>query len=347
MIQLARTYGKDYSDNSIDPLLQFNESQTWTTSSGTGSGTIDTSQRFEGKSSLKIENTAPTNDLVITNSAQNTLITYDGNYDLSLMLLKNELDEEFTLDVQIFKNAVLLDTQTCVVGSETADVTNNKWVRFQSDQSYTLVDTDVLSFTFTLKGKVGTALPLTRLWVDGVMLSDTKRLSAVVPPYTKAADYSYGLFTGWAVYNDTVHTTGSPFTVTDGTTVALPNNAASKIESQLPIDCDTFYNGTTIPGRNGDGYNILVEFSCRPNGAGADPRVTIAINIGGAVGRIYPFDFFLDKGNGVEHNFLMSHNVYTLDTWEANGGTVEVTATNENIEIYNIRYLITRTHKAR
>lgn len=210
MIEVNRLYGKDYADNNIDELLQFNIAQTWVTSSGTGSGVLDTTQRFEGVSSLKIENTAPTTDLKITNAVQNTVIDYAGNYALSFMLLKNELDEELTLDVEIFKNAVLLGTETAILGSETdGDPTNNLWVRFQSSANYTFAVSDLVTFTFTLKGKPGTALPLTRLWVDGMMLCDTKRLSKVVPPYTKptskiptlpSADGNYQLTVSSGVY---------------------------------------------------------------------------------------------------------------------------------------------------
>ena len=155
-------------------------------------------------------------------------------------------------------------------------------------------------------------------------------------------------FTGWAVYNDTQYTTGSPFLVTAGAPAqALPNNALSKIETQLPADVTTFYDGTVITGRDGDGVNIMIEFQCRPTTNSADVRLETTIDIGGLIGEIYPFEFGLGKGVGVEHYFNKNLNVYTLNTWEANGGTVMIEAFNSNIEVYNIRYLITRTHKAR
>ena len=155
-------------------------------------------------------------------------------------------------------------------------------------------------------------------------------------------------FTGWAVYNDTTYTTGSPFLVTAGAPAqALPNNAGSKIETQLPSDVTSFYDGTVITGRNGDGVMIMMEFQCRPTTNNSDVRLKTSIDIGGTVGEIYPFEFGLGKGLNVEHFFLKSTLAYTLDTWETNGGTVLIEAFNSNIEVYNIRYLISRTHKAR
>ncbi|WP_242131926.1 hypothetical protein [Aestuariivivens marinum] len=54
----------------------------------------------------------------------------------------------------------------------------------------------------------------------------------------------------------------------------------------------------------------------------------------------------LVKGNGVEHYYLSSFNAYTLDNWEANGGNVKISFT-VIADIYDIRFVIFRTHKAR
>lgn len=153
--------------------------------------------------------------------------------------------------------------------------------------------------------------------------------------------------TGWGDYADTVYTTGSPFSVATGDgLVDLPNNAGTKVESQLPYDVATFYNGTTITGRNGDGLLITIEFKVRPTSAASNARVYVSIDIGGTVGEIYSRDFSLTKGSGVEHFYLSSFGAYTLNTWQTNGGTVKVQAINSAIEIYDIRYVLTRTHKA-
>ncbi len=154
-------------------------------------------------------------------------------------------------------------------------------------------------------------------------------------------------FTGWGVYNDTTYTDVSPFTLSTGAAVALPNNKGSLIESQKPSDITTFYDGSVITGKNGDALNITIEFRCRPTTGASNVRMQVKLDIGGSVGVLYPRDFTLTKGSGVEHNYLSSFNVYTLDTWEANGATIYSEAFNSDIEIYDIRYLITRVHKAR
>ncbi|MGJ8665715.1 MAG: hypothetical protein ACSHW7_05065 [Patiriisocius sp.] len=154
-------------------------------------------------------------------------------------------------------------------------------------------------------------------------------------------------YTGWGVYNDTQLTSASPGIVPSTGIYYLPNNAQSKIETQKPIDIDTFYDETTqqITGRNGDGLNVVIEFKMRPR-TNNDTRVTLGIDIGGTVGEIFTRDFVLTRGLGQEHYYLSSFNAYTLNTWEANGGRVLIRTTH-SVEVYDIRYLLTRTHKAR
>lgn len=181
-----RIYGKDYADNIIDELLQFNRSQTWSITSGTGAASIDTNNLFEGFSSLKIQNTAPTTDFKITNSVQSTVIKNINNYNFSLYLYKDEVDEFFELDVEIFKGLTLIGTESLTIGSETPEEdVNKKWIRFMSPNQYPLEKGDEISFTFTLKAKAGTSLLSSTVFVDGMMLNECNRISQIVPTFTK------------------------------------------------------------------------------------------------------------------------------------------------------------------
>lgn len=154
-------------------------------------------------------------------------------------------------------------------------------------------------------------------------------------------------FTGWADYTDTTYTVSSPFSLTGGVKYTLYNHADIIRDSQLPSDVDSVYSrsDSTILGFNGDGWNILIEFKIKPTTATVT-RVTVTIDIGGSVGEIYPRDLVLSKGNGEEHYYVSSFAAYTLNTWETNGGKVKV-QTNAAAEIYDVRYVLTRTHKAR
>lgn len=154
-------------------------------------------------------------------------------------------------------------------------------------------------------------------------------------------------YTGWADYIDGTYTSASPLTLTAYSKITLPNDANTVRDSQKPIDIAEFYNSTSskIIGRDGDGLNIVIEFKVRPT-ANTNTKITVAIDIGSPVGEIYTRDFITSKGIGVEHYYLSSINAYTLNTWETNGGTVKIESDNP-AEVYDIRFVFTRTHKAR
>lgn len=162
-----------------------------------------------------------------------------------------------------------------------------------------------------------------------------------------AAGGSSNDYTGWGDYVDGTYTSGSPLTLTAYSKVTLPNDATTVRDSQKPIDVTEFYDASTstITGRDGDGVNIVIEFKVNPT-INKNTKITVAIDIGGGIGEIYKRDFITSKGIGVEHFYLSSFNAYTLATWELNGGAVKVES-DYAAEIYDIRYVITRTHKAR
>lgn len=160
--------------------------------------------------------------------------------------------------------------------------------------------------------------------------------------------------TGWATYVDTQYpNSGSAFTVTADTDTVLPNNAGSKIETQKPSDVAEFYNvpgdydGTNakITGRNGDNLDVMIYFKAVPSAA--NQWIDMWIDIGGSVGELYRQTFEFPKGASVERGVLYAlPSAYTLNTWEANGGTVYVRS-NANLNIYAINFNFDRSHKAR
>ncbi|MEM5565090.1 hypothetical protein WNY78_08235 [Psychroserpens sp. AS72] len=160
-------------------------------------------------------------------------------------------------------------------------------------------------------------------------------------------DNSSNDYTGWADYIDGTYTSVSPLLLIANTKVILPNDANTIRDSQKPVDIASFYDPTTskIIGRDGDGLNIMIEFKVRPT-ANTDTKITVTIDIGSPVGEIYTRDFITSKGVGVEHFYLSSFNAYTLNTWATNGGIVKIES-DYPADVYDIRYVFTRTHKAR
>ena len=157
-------------------------------------------------------------------------------------------------------------------------------------------------------------------------------------------------YTGWGDYVDTVYTEGSPLALST-TTLDLPNNKGTIIETQKPSDFTTFYDGTVITGRNGDGIAVTIDFTAKPTNVAAT-FVEVWLDITGGTGtptnlaNLYKRIVTFPKGTGVGRPISFTFAGYTLGTWQANGAVVKVVS-DGNCDIYNVRYVITRTHKAR
>lgn len=165
-------------------------------------------------------------------------------------------------------------------------------------------------------------------------------------------DTSFNQYTGWGDYVDTQYVDLSPWNPSVGTWNDVPNNAGVKNETQIPIDVSTFYDPVSgkILGRNGDGVSITIEFIARPTTL-ATTFVEVAFFIGGGLGtlgdgRIYQRTISFPRGRGVIKPESFNVDTYMLGTWQANGAILQVNP-SAAVDIFKIRYVITRTHKAR
>lgn len=159
---------------------------------------------------------------------------------------------------------------------------------------------------------------------------------------------------GWASYIDTQYPdSDNAFTIDADTDTILPNNAGTRIESQIPADIAEFYTvpsnyyGTNafITGRNGDGLDCMFFFKAVPSAQ--NQWLDVWVDIGGAIGEIYRQTFQFPKGQGVERGVLYAlPSAYTLGTWEANGGRIYCRS-NDDCDIYRINFNFDRSHRAR
>lgn len=152
--------------------------------------------------------------------------------------------------------------------------------------------------------------------------------------------------TGWASYIDTQYpNSANAFTVTANTDTVLPNNAGTVVDSQKPTDITSFYDGSVITGRDGDNLDIMIYFKAVPSNV--SQTMDIWIDIGGSVGELYRQTFSFPKGAGIERGILYAlPSAYTLNTWQANGGTIYVRS-DANLDVYAINFNFDRSHKAR
>lgn len=149
---------------------------------------------------------------------------------------------------------------------------------------------------------------------------------------------------GWFHYVDTQYTEGSPFVVNAGNTVALPNNAGTIISDGAPTNGDTFYDGTNItPTNSGDAYSMSVRMKVKSSVN--DGSFVLRLNIGnGSPEFIVGDSRRLVRGANTEQIVTFDFTFFTLDTFVANGGQLEIEAVDGNISFYGINYMIQRTY---
>lgn len=155
--------------------------------------------------------------------------------------------------------------------------------------------------------------------------------------------------TGWGNYVDSQYTEAEPLQLAADTATLLDNDALGALtnEDYLPIAGQSLYNAEThtILGYQGDAKLITLDFKAKPTNANTT-YIEHWIDIGGSVGELYRRISSFPKGNGVERPIVTTTAVYTLDTWEQNGGQVFVQA-NNTCDIYDLRFVIFRVHRAR
>jgi hypothetical protein len=155
-------------------------------------------------------------------------------------------------------------------------------------------------------------------------------------------------FTGWQQITDTTYTSGSPLSIASGVTGKLLTGTVTKIDTQLPTGVTTFWNETTdklIAVNNGDAFTLSLRFKAKMNVANG--IADVGINIGGSLNVISQETLIFSKGSGTEQRFDIDLSYFTGTTFVSNGGDIEVTPINGDIEIYDIVLVIIRTHKGR
>jgi len=156
---------------------------------------------------------------------------------------------------------------------------------------------------------------------------------------------------GWAQYKDDQYTSGSPLVINSGSTTTIDNNSATSITSQLPIGVDSFYDNATsriTPENSGDAYLLRVDFSAFTSSPSGLAKVKIDIGDGITPNVILERSFTFPKGTGLSNatNYSTTTSIYSLGTFLANGGLVQVESVTGNTSVYDINFVITRVHKA-
>lgn len=177
---------------------------------------------------------------------------------------------------------------------------------------------------------------------NGTILWDEVNGYPVVSKDDEFVPLLMGSSTGWGTYNDTA----GAQSLAASTSATFTVNAGTSITSYEPDDVTAFWDSSTntITGREGDAIMVKVQSVYTPDDATASD-IAFSVDIGGAVGVVEYQDFALIKGAGVAHRLSWTFLAYTLDTWEANGGTIKVESDGPG-DLTEKRVLIARVHRA-
>lgn len=153
--------------------------------------------------------------------------------------------------------------------------------------------------------------------------------------------------TGWGNYRDTEYTSASPLLLPANTRTLVPNNAATKDESQLPEDMLTFYNTLTsrILATNGSDFIITARIRVRPTNEEATMvRMELEMGLDVSPVVIETTQRALAWGVLQESPLNFTFSGYARETFALAGARLFITSDGP-VEIYGVSYVIKRTHK--
>lgn len=157
--------------------------------------------------------------------------------------------------------------------------------------------------------------------------------------------------TGGATYSDGQYTEASPLVLVAGVITPLPNDKSTAVETQLPVDLTTLYDGASILANEGDMLSITVSFSLKPTVTATD-EVEVWIDNTSGTGTPIIYANLLKKTTafkqlvGAERPILYTTTAFASALWQSNGARLRVKA-NGACDVYGISYTINRLSKAR
>jgi hypothetical protein len=350
---LIQSFRSEYSEN-ILPITALVTDDTTINSFDDGFVEVSNDYQFSDNKSIKLEMTLsptqPRSNIFNLGSDLTTTVKYDGRYIFSFRFLDNSSGTTFpqvSMGFNVFINSVLTHTF-----ENFYDLSENQDLKFYTlAQTFDLNANDVVDFSFFCSIGSIAPPPTLILYFSGFKLELDDRFLGIPSIYSKpinVIENEITTLTGWARYLDSTYTESSPLSISNGVRSTLTNNALNKLETQLPSDATTFFNETTqkiIATNDGDAYSLSIRFKAKMNVL--QGYFDIDLDIGGTQGIISQESILFTRGANTEQRFDIDLVVFSGSTFVTNGGTLSVTPQNGNIEIYDISFVIVRTHKAR
>lgn len=140
---------------------------------------------------------------------------------------------------------------------------------------------------------------------------------------------------GHAVYFDTEYTAENPQVFTGTEFLPVSNNKGNFVETYLPANVTTLYDGTKIlPPSTGAGFTAYVSFTAKASATNS--YFELGVDIDGTFNEIFQNAQTVIRGSNTYQNYYIPINGYMLDTFNTNGGVLKLKPkTNNTISVYN------------
>lgn len=147
---------------------------------------------------------------------------------------------------------------------------------------------------------------------------------------------------GWASYKDSQYTSSAKFSIGVSTTVVIPNDAVTKIETSLPQGFSSLYNSITqkIGLTNANSlYGIRIRFKLT-NSGGATDFINITLDKS-TTDTPYSEDKLI-RADAAPQVMEISTFIYGDSTIATNGLTVRLKSGTQTVQIYDVEFIISK-----
>lgn len=169
-------------------------------------------------------------------------------------------------------------------------------------------------------------------------------------PYSSPATYFHtgkSARQGWARYDGDQYTSSSKLTITAGAAaVALPNNAATKIETYMNSEVP-YYNGTTGKvqmANEGDVYSMTVVFKASSASASSVDFTLSLVSTSATPYERVSKTMKFSKGNNVTQNIYETFHFYADADFVASGNQWKIECSGANMSVWDVIFFIEKSY---
>lgn len=159
---------------------------------------------------------------------------------------------------------------------------------------------------------------------------------------TKTTSNSPSNKLGWASYKDTIYTVANKLNISANTTVVLPNNGGSVVESSLPASVTSLYNATNQKIRPSDNFSMFgvrLRFKVVNSGSVSE---FINISLDKSTTDAPFSDDKIIRADTNPQTIDISTQIYSDGVTLTNGLTARIKTASLAVQIYDVEFVISK-----